>query len=169
MNDRESQEPRIRALVVADYELLRIGLVQLLPGNSEIEVVAEASDARSGVQLAFELRPDVVLMALWTAPLDGPEATRAILARHPETRVLALTDRATDDTAAAMQAGACGCLPVRNTSSDDTAAAVRAAAGRLSRAEAEDVLERMRREAARRRRDLPCIIRRHVNDPRGYG
>ena len=93
-----------------------------------IEVVAQASGGRLGVQLASELRPDVVLMDLRMPDLDGTDATRAILQRRPTTRVVAFTVLSSDDAvAAALHAGASGFL-AKDTPIDDVATAVRAAA-----------------------------------------
>jgi DNA-binding NarL/FixJ family response regulator len=104
-----------------------------------------------GVRLAAELEPDVVLMDLRMPDLEGAEATREILHRHPATRVVALTVLSEEsDVASAMEAGACGFL-AKDTPIDDVIVAVRAAAqggAWLSPRAAEVVLGRMRRDSA---------------------
>ena len=135
MNENGPECPGIRVLVVADHDLFRTGLASLLGARSEIEVVAQASGGRMGVELASRLRPDVVLIDLRLPDFEGSEAIREILRRSPATRVLALTVHSNDaDLAAALQAGACGVL-AKDTPMDGIVAAVRAAAdgsGRLS-------------------------------------
>ena len=151
MNQGGVQEPAIRVLVVDDHGLFRTGMASLLGQQPDIEVVARASGGRRAVQLASELRPDVVLMDLRMPDLDGAEATRVILERHPRTRVLALTVLSSDeDVAAALQAGMCGFLS-KDTSIEDVVAAVRAAASGsawLSPRAAEVVLGAVRRADA---------------------
>jgi DNA-binding NarL/FixJ family response regulator len=138
----------IRVLVVDDHDLFRTGMASLLGAQPDIEVVAQASGGRQGVQLASELRPDVVLMDLRMPDLEGPDATRAILERRPATRVLALTVLSSDDAvAAALQAGASGFL-AKDSPIADVVTAVRAAAvgsAWLSPRAAELVLGALRR------------------------
>jgi DNA-binding NarL/FixJ family response regulator len=147
MSDAESQDAAIRVLVVDDHDLFRTGLASLLASRPEIDVVAQASGGKMGVRLADELRPNVVLMDLRMPDLEGPAATRAILKRHPSTRVVVLTVMSEDaDVAAAVEAGACGFL-AKDTPIEDLVAAVRAAgqgAAWLSPRAAEVVLGRLR-------------------------
>ncbi|MBV9797714.1 MAG: response regulator transcription factor [Solirubrobacterales bacterium] len=129
LDDDAGQGPAIRVLVVDDHDLFRAGMASLLGSQPGIEVVAQASGGRRGVQLASELRPDVVLMDLRMPDLEGVEATRVILERRPVTRVLALTVLTSDDdVAAALQAGASGFL-AKDTPIPEIVAAIRAAAG----------------------------------------
>lgn len=148
MNDEGVKAPVIRVLVVDDHDLFRTGMASLLSAQPDIEVVAQASGGNRGVQLASELRPDVVLMDLRMPDLEGHEATRAIVERRPVTRVLALTVLSgDDDVAAALQAGASGFL-AKDTPIDDVVTAVRAAAAGtawLSPRAAEVVLGALRR------------------------
>ena len=160
MTEDVGQDPVIRVLVVDDHDLFRAGIASLLAAQPNIEVVAQASGGRKGVQLASELRPDVVLMDLRMPDLEGPDATRAILERLPATRVLALTVLSSEgEVAAALQAGASGFL-AKDTPIEDVVTAVRAAAGGsawLSPRAAEMVLGAMRRPHAAREPD-PGLI-----------
>lgn len=145
------QGPVIRVLVVDDHDLFRVGVASLLGSQPGIEVVAQASGGRRGVQLASELHPEVVLMDLRMPDVEGVEATRAILERRPDTRVLALTVLTSDgDVAAALQAGACGFL-AKDTPIPEIVAAIRAATGGsawLSPRAAEVVLSALRQAKA---------------------
>lgn len=150
----------IRVLVVDDHDLFRTGMASLLGAEPDIEVVAQASGGRRAVQLASELRPDVVLMDLRMPDLEGPDATRAILQRRPDTRVIALTVLASEDAVTtALRAGASGFL-AKDTAIDDVVTAVRAAAvgsAWLSPRAAELVLGSLRRPNSSREPD-PGLI-----------
>jgi DNA-binding NarL/FixJ family response regulator len=81
-----------RPLVAEDHPLVRDGLVRLLGGAPDIEVVADAADGDEAVRLAGEHRPDVVLMDLRMPAIDGSQATSLVLRDDsPETRVVILT------------------------------------------------------------------------------
>ena len=151
MNEAAWNSGAIRVLVVDDHDLFRAGLAALLAAQPGIEVVAQASGGRMGVRLADELEPDVILMDVRMPDLEGPDATREILDRHPSTRVVALTVVSDDsDVAAVVEAGACGFL-AKDTAIDAVVLAVRAAANGvawLSPRAAEVVLGRVRRVGA---------------------
>ncbi len=140
----------IRVLVVDDHDLFRTGLTSLLAREPDIEVVGQTSGGRAGVRLADELQPDVVLMDVRMPDLEGPEATREIVERHPEIRVLMLTISVDErDVSASLEAGACGYM-VKDTPIGDVAVAVRAAAlgaAWLAPRAAELVLSRMRQRS----------------------
>jgi DNA-binding NarL/FixJ family response regulator len=80
-------------LVADDQALLRTGLVTLLNADSDLEVVGEAADGARAVELAAQLRPDVVMMDIRMPVLDGIAATRQILSAPGEDapRVMVLT------------------------------------------------------------------------------
>ncbi len=103
----------IRVALVDDQALMRAGFRALLDAEDDVEVVGEAADGTSAVQLARRLRPDVVLMDVQMPGLDGIEATRRIAA-DPElaaVRVLILTNYGLDSYVfAALRAGASGFL-----------------------------------------------------------
>ena len=122
------EDDAVRVLIVDDHDLFRTGLASLLECQAGIEVVAQASGGRMGMRLAMELQPDVVLMDLRMPDLEGTDATRQILAEHPDMRVLVLTVASgNDDVDAALEAGACGFV-AKDTPIDGVAVAVRAAA-----------------------------------------
>lgn len=118
----------IRLLVVDDHPVVRAGIVGLLAGEPDLEVVGEAGDGAQACDLARELGPDVVLMDLRMPVLDGAAATARILAEDPDVRVVVLTTYETDaDILRAVEAGATGYL-LKDTPRDDLVAAVRAVA-----------------------------------------
>jgi DNA-binding NarL/FixJ family response regulator len=81
----------IRLVIADDHGVLRAGLVALLSAETGMEVVGEAYDENSAVEIAVEKRPDVMLMDVSMPDSGGIEATRRIKQLAPETRVLMLT------------------------------------------------------------------------------
>jgi CheY-like chemotaxis protein len=101
----------IRVLLVDDHRIVREGLAGILRGEPDIELVAEAADGREAVERVEEIRPDVIVMDVSMPRMDGEEATRLILDRHPEIRILGLSMHQREDLAQAMRrAGASVCL-----------------------------------------------------------
>jgi DNA-binding NarL/FixJ family response regulator len=83
----------------------------ILDARPDIEVVGQAADGREALDLAADLRPDVVLMDIRMPVLDGLEATRRIVSSGSTSRVVVLTTYELDDTIfAALRAGASGFL-----------------------------------------------------------
>lgn len=99
----------IRVLLADDNRLARASWAALLRRWPEIAVVGEARDGKEAVEIALQLRPDVILMDLQMPGLNGVQATKQIIERQVETRVLMVT-QAMDETPirAAMEHGACG-------------------------------------------------------------
>lgn len=117
----------VSVLIADDHRMLREGLRHSLEENG-LTVTAEAANGADAVQLARELRPDVVLMDVTMPVLDGVEATRLLRSRVPDCQVVMLTMHADREVMArAIQAGAVGYL-VKDCSAEDVVEAVRLAA-----------------------------------------
>jgi DNA-binding NarL/FixJ family response regulator len=101
----------IRVLIVDDQALIREGLETLLGLSAGIQVAGTARDGEDAVRLTAELHPDVVLMDLRMPRCDGVDATRRITRQWPNSRVIALTTYADDDSIfGVLEAGAMGYL-----------------------------------------------------------
>jgi DNA-binding NarL/FixJ family response regulator len=98
-----------RVLIADDQTLFRTGLAGLLESDKRVSVVGQAIDGADAVKLVNELNPDVVLMDVKMPNLDGVEATRRIVADHPDVKILILTTFDADTfVLQALRAGASG-------------------------------------------------------------
>ena len=86
-----------KVLIADDHVIVREGLIALLDMADDIKVVGEAADGLEAISMTKQLRPDVVLMDIRMAKLDGVQATREIKARFPEVNVIALTNYDDDE------------------------------------------------------------------------
>jgi DNA-binding NarL/FixJ family response regulator len=122
----------IGVLVVDDHEVVRRGLLAFLDSEPDIEVLGQAGGGADALQLLASMdsegrRPDVIVMDLQMAPMDGIESTRQVRALYDDIEVVALTSFAEEERVhAALEAGASGYL-LKDSDADDVAAAVRAA------------------------------------------
>lgn len=82
---------KIRILLADDHKITRQGLRLLLGEESDMEVVAEADQGRTAVQLANKLMPDVVIMDVSMPDLNGMEATKQIVGKTDNVKVIALS------------------------------------------------------------------------------
>jgi DNA-binding NarL/FixJ family response regulator len=122
----------IGVLVVDDHEVVRRGLLAFLGSEPDIDVVGQAAGGTEALDLLATMeaegrRPDVIVMDLQMAPVDGIESTRQIRALYGDVKVVALTSFADEERVhAALQAGASGYI-LKDSDADDVAAAIRAA------------------------------------------
>jgi DNA-binding NarL/FixJ family response regulator len=118
----------IRVVLADDQPLVRAGLRLVIAGTPDLDVAGEAATGAQAVQLARDLRPDVVVMDIRMPGMDGIDATRMITADHGAARVVVLTTFDDDDYVyAALRAGASGFL-VKDMALDDILAAIRVVA-----------------------------------------
>lgn len=116
----------IRVVFVDDHEMVRIGVSAYLSAQPDIEVVGEAADGKKGVELALEMRPDIILMDLVMKEMDGIEATRQIIEKWPEAKVIIVTSFLDDEKVyPALEAGATSYM-LKTSKADEIANAVRA-------------------------------------------
>lgn len=118
----------IRILIVDDHAVVRQGLKMFLGLDPELEIIGEAVDGKQALQMAREIKPDVILMDLLMPVMDGIQATAAVRAELPDTEVIALTSVLEDSSVVgAIRAGAIGYL-LKDTQSDELIRAIKAAA-----------------------------------------
>jgi DNA-binding NarL/FixJ family response regulator len=117
----------IRVLVVDDQELMRGGFRLVLGAQEDMEIVGEAGDGKVAVELASQLRPDVVLMDVRMPVLDGVEATK-LITDAGTSKVLVMTTFDLDEYAlSALRNGASGFL-LKDTPPDHLVSALRSVA-----------------------------------------
>ena len=117
----------VRVLLVDDHKMMREGLRALLEDIHDIEIIGEASDGRTALDLVRTLAPDVVVMDVGMPDLNGIEATRRIRAEHERVKVVALSTH-TDKRYVhhMLEAGASGYV-LKIAAYDELLRAVRAA------------------------------------------
>ncbi|MDO5093938.1 MAG: response regulator transcription factor [Propionibacteriaceae bacterium] len=115
----------VRVVLVDDQEMIRMGLRMVLESQSGIEVVGEADDGDTALELLRDVAADVVLMDVRMPRMSGVEATRLLRAQADAPSVLILTTFDLDEYAYdALQAGASGFL-LKDTPVEEVAAAIR--------------------------------------------
>jgi two-component system, NarL family, response regulator NreC len=118
----------LRLLLADDHTLVRQGLRKLLEVQPTWEVVGEAGDGAEAVRQALDLKPDIAILDIAMARLNGIEATRQITRRIPDIRVLILSMYADDAyVTQALQSGAKGYL-LKDSADTDLIRAVTALA-----------------------------------------
>ena len=115
----------MKILLVDDHEMIRLGLKSYLDLQADVEVVAESSNGREGVEQALELRPDVIIMDIVMPEMNGIEATMAILETWPEAKILILTSYLDNEKIyPVLDAGAKGYM-LKTSSADEILHAIR--------------------------------------------
>ncbi len=101
----------LKILLVDDHRVVREGLRSLIEKQHGMEVVAEAENGRTALQMTCKFKPDLIVMDLSMPDLNGIEATRQIVQEFPDTKVLALSMHADRQfVAGAIKAGVSGYL-----------------------------------------------------------
>ncbi len=128
MPDDPATTHTIRILLADDHDILRQGLKLLLGLQQDMQIVGEARTGREALELTQNLKPDVVVMDISMADMDGLEACSHICRQEPATQVLILTMHESEEYfLKALQMGAAGYL-VKKAAPSDLQAAVRTVA-----------------------------------------
>ena len=119
-------------VVADDHKIVREGLVKLLEGQADISVIGEAADGEEAVKMVLEKKPDIVIMDIWMPRLSGIDATRRIVKRGSQTKVLVLSmHESRTYVEEVLRAGASGYI-VKNSASSDLLQAIDAVQGGAS-------------------------------------
>jgi DNA-binding NarL/FixJ family response regulator len=119
---------RIRILLADDHAVVRQGFKMILDAQPDMEIVGEAGNGREAVDLAEQLRPDVVVMDVAMPELNGIEATRRLASSVPHARVVALSmHKDSVYVREILRAGARGYL-LKDSGAADLVAAIHAVA-----------------------------------------
>lgn len=123
---------KLKVLLVDDHALVRRGFRRMLEDEPSLQVVGEASDGLEAVQLAEQLRPEVIVMDCALPQINGIEASRRILAKQPETAILMLSMHSEDTLIRqALEAGAKGYVLKNAMDLDLVSAIKRVAEGKI--------------------------------------
>ena len=115
----------IKVLLVDDHEMVRLGVSAYLSVQEDIEVIAQAENGKIGVEKALELKPDITLMDLVMPVMDGIEATKEILSKWKEAKIIIVTSFIDDEKVyPAISAGAKSYL-LKTSSASEIAQAIR--------------------------------------------
>jgi NarL family two-component system response regulator LiaR len=117
----------IKVMLVDDHDMVRSGLEVMLETSDDLVLVGEANSGQKAIDIVGTILPDVILMDLVMPGVDGVEATRRILDKHPDVNVIALTSfKENDLVQAALEAGAISYL-LKNVSINELTEAIRLA------------------------------------------
>src|SRR3984957_8529249 len=117
---------KLRILLADDHEIVRRGLCALLQKREGWEVCGEASDGREAIEMAKQLKPDVVILDVGMPNLNGLDATRQLLQMDPQFKIIVLTITDSDQVIReALDAGARGFV-LKSDAARDLVSAVEA-------------------------------------------
>jgi len=160
---------KIRVLLADDHQLMRSGIRLMLERETDLSVVGEANDGREAVALAKSLRPDVVVMDIGMANLNGIEAAQQMTGNSPEIAVVMLSMHSDESyVLRALKAGARGYL-LKDSAEADLIKAVHAVAGgksffspAVSKVLLDDYVRKLRRSGTEDAYDLLTPREREV-------
>jgi NarL family two-component system response regulator LiaR len=119
-------KPKIRILIADDHPLLREALCQVFSNQKDMEIVGQAGNGEEAIDLASQLKPDILVMDIMMPKFDGLEASRQIKKITPNTAILILTAYDDDNyVLGLLEAGATGYL-MKSAKGQDLVEAVRA-------------------------------------------
>ncbi len=126
---------RIRVLLVDDHVVVRQGLSHLLREEPDIEIVGEASDGQTAIEMVSQFLPDVVTIDISMPGMDGIQATKTIHAEFPDVKVIGLSMFDEGQRGQAMLDAGAATYLAKNGPSEALVAAIRACARRVGRRE----------------------------------
>jgi len=137
--------------------MVRIGVSSYLSAQPDMDVVGEADDGGAAVELALELKPDIILMDLVMKEMDGIEATRQIIHAWPEAKIIIVTSFIDDEKVyPALEAGAVSYM-LKTSKAGEIAKAIRSTFDGQSILEPEvtgKIMNRMRKPAGEKHDQL---------------
>lgn len=145
-------DQQLRVLLVDDHAIVRRGLKAVLEERGHIAIVGEAGTAKSGVEEALRLKPDVTVMDLRLPDGSGVEACRDIRSQNPDAKIIILTSYADEDALfSAVMAGASGYVlkDLNPENLEDALATVAGGGSLIDPKMVTTVLDRLRRGNAR--------------------
>lgn len=144
----------IKVLIVDDHEMVRLGISSYLSVQPDMEVVAEAENGAEGVTKALEVRPDAILMDVVMPVMDGIQATKEILKKWPQAKIIILTSFIDDEKVyPAIEAGAASYI-LKTSTAAEIAQAIRATTNGESVLEPEVTTKMMNRMAEKNQPQL---------------
>jgi len=153
----------LRILIVDDHPIMRRGIRSLLELHPGWEVCGEASNGWEALAMSARLRPDVCIVDVSMADLNGIETTRRIRAALPATEVLVLTVHESEELADALLAAGARGYVLKADVADDLTSAVEALARHepfLTRKLRDTAVERLRRSPPSPRTGIAGLTRR---------
>lgn len=115
----------IRILIADDHHVVRRGLVFFLKTQKDLEIIGEAENGRKAIEMAKELKPDIILMDLAMPEMDGIEATKVIKKEEPGIKIMILTSFSDQDhVIPALEAGASG-FQLKDIQPDELVASIK--------------------------------------------
>jgi DNA-binding NarL/FixJ family response regulator len=119
---------RLRILLADDHVTVRHGLKLLIDGQPDMKVVAEASDGAAALQLALEVKPDVVVMDISMPGMNGLVATRKLKKAQPDAAIVTLTRHGDDAYLQELLRAGVAAYVLKQSAPNELLQAIRAAA-----------------------------------------
>ena len=124
---------KTRVMFVDDHKVMRQGLIRLVTGQPDIEVVGEASNGREALDLARSIRPDVIIMDVSMPEMDGIEATRRIKSENPEIHVIGLSMHSDEQVHRDIRDAGADAFVCKTVSAAELIKVIYGAAGKITR------------------------------------
>ena len=157
---------KIKVILVDDHEMVRLGLKSFLNLQPDVEVVGEAGNGLDGINLALELKPDVVVMDLVMPEMSGVEATLKLLEEWKEAKILVLTSYLDNEKMyPVIEAGAKGYMLKTSSAAEILNAIQKVARGELAietevdkKIKAHDMQPELHEDLTARERDILRLL-----------